>query len=62
MGGLLGRSMGTDGRARADRLLEALMLGAKGAIIYCEAAGRRSSCAVMHGIQMAVRVFQKEVG
>lgn len=54
--------MGTDGRARADRLREALMRGAKGTIIYCEAAGRRSSCAVMHGIQMAVRVFQKEVG
>lgn len=38
------------------------MRGAKGAISYCEAAGRGSSCAVMHGIQMAVWVFQKEVG
>lgn len=49
-----------DGRARADRLLEALMRGAKGAISCCDAAGSRSSCAVMHGNQMAVRVFQKE--
>lgn len=49
-----------DGRTRTDRLLEALMRGAKGAISYCDAAGSRSSCAVMHGNQMAVRVFQKE--
>lgn len=54
--------MRADGRARGDGLLEALMRGAKGAISYCDAAGSRSSCAVMHGIQMAVRVFQKEVG
>lgn len=43
-----------DGIARADRLVEALMRGAKGAFSYCDAAGSRSSCAVMHGIQMAV--------
>lgn len=49
-----------DGMARADRLAEALMRGAKGAFIYCDAAGSRSSCAVMHGVQMAARVFQKE--